>query len=221
MPDGVEAPRPLDSRVLELDGLRGVAILLVLIWHYVSLDPHVSLKFWALRPLWSGVDLFFVLSGFLIGGILIDARQSPRLLGTLRGVESRADLDLRRVLAVAIAMRTMLFLSFPDLFWPVYVLTPCRMDALMPGVLVAIVVRDEQARTIVRRRSDVLWVLAFGLAALIGYMSRRGWMIGSPQMSIWGYTVLAWRGVPRRTSPKRAAGSAHAQAAGRMPVAMA
>ena len=63
----------------ELDGLRGLAILLVLVWHYgnfIAVDKG-SLGYDALalfRMSWTGVDLFFVLSGFLIGGILIDNR---------------------------------------------------------------------------------------------------------------------------------------------------
>ena len=68
------------ARVAELDGLRGIAIVLVLLWHYVigqvSVAP-ATLPAYALRSLafsWSGVDVFFVLSGFLVGGILIDGR---------------------------------------------------------------------------------------------------------------------------------------------------
>jgi peptidoglycan/LPS O-acetylase OafA/YrhL len=55
-------------RLQSLDMLRGVAILLVMLWHY---DTGFSVA-----PAWSGVDLFFVLSGYLIGGILIDHRDS-------------------------------------------------------------------------------------------------------------------------------------------------
>ena len=74
---------PRDSRIPELDGLRGLAILLVILCHYVGNPDHSALGFYPNRFLlaftvgWSGVDLFFVLSGFLIGGILLDARSSP------------------------------------------------------------------------------------------------------------------------------------------------
>ena len=51
------------ARILELDVLRGVAILLVL-------GTHVpAYAFWA-KAGWLGVDLFFVLSGFLISNLL-------------------------------------------------------------------------------------------------------------------------------------------------------
>lgn len=70
-------------RIPELDGLRGLAIGLVLVWHYFGfpLDPQLPGGAFVRQSLsltWSGVDLFFVLSGFLIGGILLDHREAPR-----------------------------------------------------------------------------------------------------------------------------------------------
>jgi peptidoglycan/LPS O-acetylase OafA/YrhL len=54
------------KRISELDGVRGVAILAVFAHHSL----HVKL-------LWAGVDLFFILSGFLITGVLLGAKQRP------------------------------------------------------------------------------------------------------------------------------------------------
>lgn len=71
-----------NGRIPELDGIRGMAIAIVLFFHCFFLITRArpgSLLSYALSPGrlgWSGVDLFFVLSGFLIGGILLDARNA-------------------------------------------------------------------------------------------------------------------------------------------------
>src|ERR1700680_2364594 len=73
------------GRIPELDGLRGMAILLVLVGHYFAVpgigEASLLNGYW-FRLGWTGVDLFFVLSGFLIGGILLDARNSPTYFKT-------------------------------------------------------------------------------------------------------------------------------------------
>src|SRR5215475_5135109 len=74
------------KRIQALDGLRGIAVLLVLVRHSVA-GIETPSPFWSsvikpLRLTWSGVDLFFVISGFLIGGILLDARNSSRYFQT-------------------------------------------------------------------------------------------------------------------------------------------
>jgi peptidoglycan/LPS O-acetylase OafA/YrhL len=69
------------GRNLALDGVRGLAIAMVLLYHAFSWSMGTSGWGWfptlverATRPGWLGVDLFFVLSGFLITGILLDSR---------------------------------------------------------------------------------------------------------------------------------------------------
>jgi peptidoglycan/LPS O-acetylase OafA/YrhL len=68
-------PDPRTGRILQLDVLRGIAILMVLWFHPVVPPDRAGM----LKPIadlgnnigWSGVQLFFVLSGFLIGGLLM------------------------------------------------------------------------------------------------------------------------------------------------------
>jgi peptidoglycan/LPS O-acetylase OafA/YrhL len=58
-------------RIPELDGLRGLAALTVVLFHlYITVVPFG----------WAAVDLFFVLSGFLITGIVLDQVERPSFL---------------------------------------------------------------------------------------------------------------------------------------------
>jgi peptidoglycan/LPS O-acetylase OafA/YrhL len=61
------------KREIELDFVRGIAILMVLTFHYQRFEPfalpgplQVVMTFG-----WTGVDVFFVLSGFLVGGLMM------------------------------------------------------------------------------------------------------------------------------------------------------
>jgi peptidoglycan/LPS O-acetylase OafA/YrhL len=79
-----EPARLLRSHMPELDSIRGIAILSVLFYHgfawSVVASAFTGWRRWAIAattPGWLGVNLFFVLSGFLISGILLDTRTKP------------------------------------------------------------------------------------------------------------------------------------------------
>lgn len=96
--NGLPATDIEDRRLPELDGLRGVAILLVVWLHthlvlpamVVGVDAKVLAggqggpgdRFYAhiASAGWAGVDVFFVLSGYLITGILLRSRGQPHYL---------------------------------------------------------------------------------------------------------------------------------------------
>jgi len=68
---------PPAGRIRELDGLRGFAALLVVASHYAGEVKHgIS----ALLLGWLGVDIFFVLSGFLMGSIILRRHAEPGFL---------------------------------------------------------------------------------------------------------------------------------------------
>jgi peptidoglycan/LPS O-acetylase OafA/YrhL len=93
---GLQRPSWLPAYIPELQGLRGLAVLGVFFYHC---HPRLTGTWFYNGSLWgwAGVNLFFVLSGFLITSILLESRAKPRYFRNFYG---------RRALRI----------------WPVYVL---------------------------------------------------------------------------------------------------
>lgn len=93
MPDEVEAKgdfaNPATAHLPALDGVRGLAIALVLVVHCYNRGPDPKFSGSALDRLvdqllrfgWSGVELFFVLSGLLVTSILLRRKRQNKPLG--------------------------------------------------------------------------------------------------------------------------------------------
>jgi peptidoglycan/LPS O-acetylase OafA/YrhL len=100
-------PAWLRDHVPELDGLRGIAILSVVLYHCEQRLTHPALHA-VVQWGWAGVNLFFVLSGFLITGIILDSRDDPHFF---RNFYARRSLRI----------------------WPVYVLLLLLVYTLVPA----------------------------------------------------------------------------------------
>jgi peptidoglycan/LPS O-acetylase OafA/YrhL len=94
------APRASQTYFPTLDGLRAVAFLMVFTFHYLQLP-------WG----WAGVDIFFVLSGFLITGILFDSRDEPH---RIRNFYVRRTL---RIFPLYYGVILLLVLLYPIFHW--------------------------------------------------------------------------------------------------------
>jgi peptidoglycan/LPS O-acetylase OafA/YrhL len=83
------------TRVAELYGLRGTAILSILTLYSYHFFGRGTSSFWYFANFyilfeqsfaveWSGVDLIFVLSGFLIRGTLMNSKESPNYFSVFK-----------------------------------------------------------------------------------------------------------------------------------------
>jgi len=275
----------LSGRLPELDGLRGLAIGMVLVWHYFALTvqarPASPLAYFMVlfRLTWTGDDLFFVLSGFLIGGILLDARKATNyfevfykrrffrifpIYAALLLVVALMNLTVERIhytgfhwltqdtlpwysfwtftqnfwsahsvapnavaLAVtwSLAVEEQFYITLPLMvrffagrrllacvlagicvapmsriairfIWPHnwaagYVLMPCRADALLLGVLAAILVRDTNWRNRIQT-NHLFFAISMPIFLLgIAFLNLRASNMENPLMQSVGYTWLA------------------------------
>ena len=77
-----------DERINELDGLRGMAILAAVLYHYANnlIDADASKFNLIIKSIthffYTSIDMFFILSGFLLGGILLRNKKSKNFFKT-------------------------------------------------------------------------------------------------------------------------------------------
>ena len=114
-----DAPKTtIDGRNWQLDGLRALSITGVLINHFWADQIWPTSNLYVVEPGYLGVRLFFVLSGYLITGILLRCRSS------MEAGQSDAATNLRRFY----------IRRFLRIFPPYYALLALMFMANFPGV---------------------------------------------------------------------------------------
>jgi peptidoglycan/LPS O-acetylase OafA/YrhL len=162
------------GRIRSLDGLRGVAILAVLIGHLGVGDGWLAT---------AGVSIFFVLSGFLITGLLVAER------------DETGRVDMPRFYARRLARLWPALVVMLALTWPV-LLANGRTDVLTAGLIAAAYIGNfvplplEWGHTwslAVEEQFYLLWPPLLGLFALLRVPTR--WGVTGLCVAAYGYTL--------------------------------
>ncbi len=292
------APMRVSKHIPALDGVRGIAIALVLAYHSAVFGQTADdLAGRVARLGWCGVDLFFVLSGFLITGILLDGRADlptfgaffgrrvrrifPLYYGALavyfcvlarfsdvgdaheaawyvtylsnvriatHGWPSRSAIDqfwslaieeqfylvwpvivlgrsratvVRFCLAIfGIALLTRIGFGFAGNYDAIYVLTPCRADALAAGAMAAVAVRSNVASSVAARLvviSAVVWLTVVACVRLRYWTDQPAvYAIGMPSFALLCASAVAYlASVPSNNRYARALSVAPLRALGK------
>ncbi len=193
-----------------LDGLRGIAILLVIFVHFAVFVPVGRLEHWfkhvSLLGL-HGVDLFFVLSGFLITGILLDSKGMPHFL---RNFYVRRSL---RIFPLYYAVLCICFVAIPSIVasgqWVWYMLYASNLLFVTKhfilvselGITWSLAIEEQfylawAVAVIFLRPETLLRICAFVVCG--AFLLRVGmWLTGFSMNQIFGFTLcradtLAW-----------------------------
>lgn len=141
----------LPKRIPELDGFRAIAVLMVMAEHMYD--------GWRLPPIgmprvlhfiithgWLGVDLFFILSGFLITGILLDERSEP---GYFKTFYRRRSLRILPLALTCIAIYWLFYSSHYERYFLLALLFSANLNILLgvpgphgPGVMWSLAVEE-------------------------------------------------------------------------------
>ncbi len=125
----------LTRHIASLDGLRGIAVFLVFLHHYYVRRPGDPVT--VLSSLgWVGVDIFFVLSGFLITGILFDTLEIPhsmRLFFARRALRLFPIYFVMVGLALLLAKPLQMPLSWQDIPFFAYGANFCTLFGITPS----------------------------------------------------------------------------------------
>lgn len=125
-------------RIANLDLVRAVAIALVVVYHIVQQTPGMPPLLVAVaRGGQLGVDLFFVLSGYLIGGLWWDERANAREVSAPRFVLRRALRTLPPYFVVLPVAWLAVSVARGDRFDPAYLVMLQNYEAAMPFFLVS------------------------------------------------------------------------------------
>jgi peptidoglycan/LPS O-acetylase OafA/YrhL len=155
--------RPARGYLPQLDGLRAVAIVLVLIHHAIVPVPFGGLV---------GVDVFFVLSGFLITGILLREREK---YGTIRlkRFYARRFLRLYPPLLVAVIVVFIPGLVLTAVPWRYLVDTVIALTYTTPIVVLFVSGVSTVWRQTWSLGMEELFYLVWPMLVLIGFRARR------------------------------------------------